>query len=321
MNLLYISRLNNSIYLKYDAKEVCYIYIYIYIYIEKAKEIASRLPRHMQKDWHSIKIGVMEEVLSQKITSCDEFKNSLINSGNKRLVEAVKSDRYWSCGLNPKEASTTKSEYYLGENIFGLLLEHVRSTLIEKLNTPNIVNHDANLDTASTPDVSSPQPRTYSRSQSPSPPPHPSRSIPSASLPSTIDAVKSNIFFYLSTLDKLFLKVCFQTENARIYIIMIVYVIDYTCLIIILCTCGMALLLYTCIVYVECACLIGVYMVEPEESIGSERRRWFPLQTMFSCVWGCDISVTFSCVIYIYMKHKHVYILIFFHTTILCKQK
>ena len=61
----------------------------------------------MQKDWHSIKIGVMGEVLSQKITSCDEFKNNLMNSGNKRLVEAVKSDRYWSCGLNPKEASTT----------------------------------------------------------------------------------------------------------------------------------------------------------------------------------------------------------------------
>ena len=72
----------------------------------------------------------MEEVLTQKITSCDEFKNSLINSGNLRLVEAVKSDSYWSCGLNPKEASTTKSKYYPGENRFGLLLEHVRSTLI-----------------------------------------------------------------------------------------------------------------------------------------------------------------------------------------------
>ena len=160
---------------------------------ENAKEIASRVPRHMQKDWHSIKIGVMEEVLSQKITSCDEFKNSLINSGNERLVEAVKSDRYWSCGLNPKEASTTKSKYYPGENRFGLLLEHIRSTLIEKINTPNIVNHDTNLDTESTPDVSSPQPRTYYRPQSPSPPPHPSRTITSASLPSTIDAVKSDI--------------------------------------------------------------------------------------------------------------------------------
>ena len=124
--------------------------------------------------------------------------------------------------------------------------------------------------------------------------------------------------FYLPTLGKLFLNIYFQTENTRTYIL-IVYFIHYTCLTIILCTCGMALLFYACIVYVECACLMSVYIVEPEASIGSERRRCFPLQTMFSCVWGCDISATFSCVIYIYMKHKHV--LIFFHTTILCKQK
>ena len=124
--------------------------------------------------------------------------------------------------------------------------------------------------------------------------------------------------FYLPTLGKLFLNIYFQTENTRTYII-IVYFIHYTCLTIILCTCGMALLFYACIVYVECACLMSVYIVEPEASIGSERRRCFPLQTMFSYVWGCDISATFSCVIYIYMKHKHV--LIFFHTTRLCKQK
>ena len=33
---------------------------------EKAKEIASRVPRHMQKDWYSIKIGIMEEILLEK---------------------------------------------------------------------------------------------------------------------------------------------------------------------------------------------------------------------------------------------------------------
>ena len=105
--------------------------------------------------------------------------------------------------------------------------------------------------------------------------------------------------FYLPTLGKLFLNVYFQTENTRIYIIIIVYVIHDTCLTIILCTFGMTLLLYACIVYVKCACLMSVYIVEPEVSIGSERIRWFPLQTMFSCVWGCEISATFSCVIYI----------------------
>ena len=30
---------------------------------EKAKEIASRVPRQLQKDWHSIKICIMKEIL------------------------------------------------------------------------------------------------------------------------------------------------------------------------------------------------------------------------------------------------------------------
>ena len=119
--------------------------------------------------------------------------------------------------------------------------------------------------------------------------------------------------FYLPTLDKLFLNVYFQTENTRIYIIMIVYVIHYTCLTIILCTCYYN----ACIVYVECACLMSVYSVEPEESIGSERRRCFPRQTMFSCVWGCDISATLSCVIYIYEAQTRIYINIFSHNYIM----
>ena len=110
-----------------------------------------------------------------------------------RLVETVKGDRYLSCDLNPKEASTTKPKYYPGENRFSLLLEHVRSTLIGKLNTPKIVNHNANLDTVWTPNISLPQPITYSSSQSPSPSPHFSRTILAAFLPSTIDVVKSDI--------------------------------------------------------------------------------------------------------------------------------
>ena len=83
--------------------------------------------------------------------------------------------------------------------------------------------------------------------------------------------------FYLPTLGKLFLNVYFQTENTITYIIISVYCIHYACLLIILCTCGMALLLWTCIVYVECAFLISVYIVEPAECLGSEPRRWFPL--------------------------------------------
>ena len=108
---------------------------------ELAKEVSSRVPRHMHKEWHSIKIGVMEEVLKAKLSSCSEFKKALISSKGKRLVETVKNDRFWSCGLTPKYALSTKTDYYPGQNQLGMLLELLRDGL-----NCNIESHPQTLD-------------------------------------------------------------------------------------------------------------------------------------------------------------------------------
>ena len=79
---------------------------------EQAKEIASRIPSHLRGSWHKIKSNVMEEILEAKTINCPEFKKALINSLGKHLVEAVKLDIFWSCGLNPRDAKTTKSSYH-----------------------------------------------------------------------------------------------------------------------------------------------------------------------------------------------------------------
>ena len=70
----------------------------------------------------------MEEILEAKVNSCSEFKQSLTNSLGKRLVEAVKSDIFWSSGMNPQEAYATKPHYYPAQNRLGYLLEPARST-------------------------------------------------------------------------------------------------------------------------------------------------------------------------------------------------
>ena len=70
----------------------------------------------------------------------------------KKNVEAVKSDRHWSCGHNPKDATTTKPNFYPGENRLGLLLEQIRSTLIRQNNTP-LLNDGTDQVTASKPDL------------------------------------------------------------------------------------------------------------------------------------------------------------------------
>ena len=72
----------------------------------------------------------MEEILEAKAKSCPEFRQSLIISHGKRLVEAVRTDLFWSSGLIPLDASTTKPSYYPGLNRLGSILERLRSRLL-----------------------------------------------------------------------------------------------------------------------------------------------------------------------------------------------
>ena len=96
----------------------------------KAKEISSRVPSQLHGTWHQYKRGVMREILTAKVKCCPEFRQALIDSEGKSLVEAVKSDRFWSSGLNPRDVMTTNMMYYPGENQLGQLLEHIRLQLI-----------------------------------------------------------------------------------------------------------------------------------------------------------------------------------------------
>ena len=113
---------------------------------EQAKEVASRVPAEQSGTWHGIKCEIMEQILEAKVTSCPEFKQSLINSLGKRLVEAVKSDIFWSSGLTPGEATTTKPSYYPGLNRLGFILERIRSKLLSRHTTrksnEHIIMHD-----------------------------------------------------------------------------------------------------------------------------------------------------------------------------------
>ena len=95
----------------------------------KAKEIVSGIPHHFHRNWHAVKQEVMQEILREKSVCCPAFKSSLIRSTGSRLVEAVQSDRYWSSGLNPPDAATTRPIYYPGENHLGRILEIIRNDI------------------------------------------------------------------------------------------------------------------------------------------------------------------------------------------------
>ena len=59
-------------------------------------------------------------------------KEELLNSGGKRLVESVRGDIFWSTGLPPRIAESTKHYYFPGENQLGHVLESVRFDLMKE---------------------------------------------------------------------------------------------------------------------------------------------------------------------------------------------
>ena len=54
----------------------------------EAKEISSRVPRCQHRNWHSIKLSVMKEILHATAACCSLFRSALINSMGKYIVES-----------------------------------------------------------------------------------------------------------------------------------------------------------------------------------------------------------------------------------------
>ena len=95
----------------------------------EAKEILSIVPQCQHRDWYSIKLNVMKEILHAKPECCSLFQSALINSMGKYIVELTQ-DLFWASELPPRYSSSTN--YYPGHNKLGHTLESVRSELIKE---------------------------------------------------------------------------------------------------------------------------------------------------------------------------------------------
>ena len=60
----------------------------------------------------------MESILRVKYDSCKSFRQALMNSGNKHLIETT-SQPYWGCGLRKSVASHIYTNYLPGKNMLG----------------------------------------------------------------------------------------------------------------------------------------------------------------------------------------------------------
>ena len=155
------------------------------------KEIASRIPRFLHRDWHQIKLTVMREILIAKSDYCPVFKSALIDSGGHDLVECTQ-DLLWASGLTPHLTDTTKASFYPCSNMLGNILESGRRYLIKGTVLTSMTEtdmHDIPIPQHLKPLPSDPLPtEPLNTSPLPSEPlpcaPIPSEPFPSALLPS-----------------------------------------------------------------------------------------------------------------------------------------
>ena len=55
----------------------------------QAKEITSQIHKHLYGSWHEHQLNVMKEIWMSKAQSCKKFRDALIESRDKKLVETV----------------------------------------------------------------------------------------------------------------------------------------------------------------------------------------------------------------------------------------
>ena len=70
----------------------------------------------------------MERILQGKLKSSKAFRDELLATGNKILIEAFH-DVWWGSGMYFKMSTTTKPEYHPGQSWLGEILIKIRSVI------------------------------------------------------------------------------------------------------------------------------------------------------------------------------------------------
>ena len=71
--------------------------------------------RPLRKDWEEVKDDIMMDAIRYKFSQHEGLREVLMSTGNKKLIEHTKNDRYWADGGDGS-----------GKNMLGILLMRLR---------------------------------------------------------------------------------------------------------------------------------------------------------------------------------------------------
>ena len=72
----------------------------------------------LRKDWESVKISIMYDIVYAKFTQNEDLKKTLLDTGDSVLIESTSNDSFWADGGDGS-----------GKNMLGIILMQVREKI------------------------------------------------------------------------------------------------------------------------------------------------------------------------------------------------
>jgi ribA/ribD-fused uncharacterized protein len=84
-----------------------------------AYELGQKYKSVRRNGWDEIKVGILEEIISEKVKQHEEVKNALLATGDEEIVEENPNDDFWGSGKDGN-----------GQNHTGKILMRIRGELL-----------------------------------------------------------------------------------------------------------------------------------------------------------------------------------------------
>lgn len=78
----------------------------------------------LNQQWLENRVCVLKSMVQKKYDQCEVFRNFIIESGTKQVVEAVAGDFYWGSGLDKRD--TLSINEFSGQNVMGRIIMEIR---------------------------------------------------------------------------------------------------------------------------------------------------------------------------------------------------
>lgn len=92
------------------------------------KELGRQVKNYIDLEWNRVRLDNMIYVNKLKFNQNESFRNELINTGKRILVEASPYDTIWGVGLSEDDYLILHEKNWKGLNLLGIALMEVRES-------------------------------------------------------------------------------------------------------------------------------------------------------------------------------------------------